>query len=473
MSKMSSPYKHPQSGTYYLRKGVPKHLVPIIGKTVFKQSLRTKNLPEAKKRIIPLLADIDQQLDFAELTLNGNTTHELSLRDCQIIANRWYIYARNEVQRTDSFDDFLVYHNSENEDLVWDSSGTEHRNGNIYTHWFGVSDTLSLQGSEVKRATRSELEIFADELSEFIDPQLKREGLSIPRSCNSYIDLAKAFYSHLIDLEKLCLSRHRGKWTDEPRDMTLASEELSKAPQRDGFTRTVKRSETSISKIYELWRESDILQNRGSQSRLKTLDETKAKVVRFVSILGDMDIGDIAKSDIIKYRDTLLQLPKNKSKIVTNMSIAEQIEFALTNESDLLSPLTVKNAIKQISPVFTYAVELGLIMSNPTFGVTVKNTEKKKEVDSDDRGYTPEDIAKLFSDEVFTNPRFTHKYGLACYWVPLFCRYTGARLAEIAQLDCSDIGCNKEGIYYLNIRRGDGVNLHPKGATHLRRNGAT
>ncbi|MFL0867587.1 DUF6538 domain-containing protein [Vibrio parahaemolyticus] len=44
MSIMTSPYKHPQTGVYYFRMAVPKALVPLIGKTVFKTSLRTKNL---------------------------------------------------------------------------------------------------------------------------------------------------------------------------------------------------------------------------------------------------------------------------------------------------------------------------------------------------------------------------------------------------------------------------------------------
>ncbi|WP_346014847.1 DUF6538 domain-containing protein [Vibrio sp. J1-1] len=48
MSIMTSPYKHPQTGVYYFRMAVPKALVPIIGKTVFKTSLRTKKLREAK-----------------------------------------------------------------------------------------------------------------------------------------------------------------------------------------------------------------------------------------------------------------------------------------------------------------------------------------------------------------------------------------------------------------------------------------
>jgi hypothetical protein len=83
MSIMSSPFKHPKSGIYYLRKGVPKRLVPIIGKAVFKQSLNTKDLREAKSLIIPLLADVDNQIRLAELQLTDDSSQELSLRDCQ------------------------------------------------------------------------------------------------------------------------------------------------------------------------------------------------------------------------------------------------------------------------------------------------------------------------------------------------------------------------------------------------------
>ena len=98
MSIMSSPFKHPKSGNYTLRKGVPKRLVPIIGKAVFKQSLNTKDLREAKSLIIPLLADVDNQIRLAELQLTDDSSQELSLRDCQIIANRWYVDALEDIQ---------------------------------------------------------------------------------------------------------------------------------------------------------------------------------------------------------------------------------------------------------------------------------------------------------------------------------------------------------------------------------------
>jgi hypothetical protein len=40
---MSRPWKHPSSGVYWLRKGVPEELRALLGKREKKRSLRTKD----------------------------------------------------------------------------------------------------------------------------------------------------------------------------------------------------------------------------------------------------------------------------------------------------------------------------------------------------------------------------------------------------------------------------------------------
>ncbi len=80
MSIMTSPYKHPQTGVYYFRMAVPKALVPLIGKTVFKTSLRTKNLREAKAVFAEHLIEAQKQLELARLKLNSSPDIELSKR---------------------------------------------------------------------------------------------------------------------------------------------------------------------------------------------------------------------------------------------------------------------------------------------------------------------------------------------------------------------------------------------------------
>ncbi|WP_462147441.1 site-specific integrase [Pseudoalteromonas gelatinilytica] len=48
---------------------------------------------------------------------------------------------------------------------------------------------------------------------------------------------------------------------------------------------------------------------------------------------------------------------------------------------------------------------------------------------------------------------------MACYWIPLLCRYTGARLNEIAQLRKENVMLSDTGVYYLNIKRGEGQSV--------------
>ena len=43
------PFKHPTTGIYYFRRGVPEELRPLVGKREEKISLGTRDLTEAKR----------------------------------------------------------------------------------------------------------------------------------------------------------------------------------------------------------------------------------------------------------------------------------------------------------------------------------------------------------------------------------------------------------------------------------------
>jgi integrase len=222
-----------------------------------------------------------------------------------------------------------------------------------------------------------------------------------------------------------------------------------------------------------MFRQSDLLTSKGDSSREKTLNETRSQVARFVSIMGDLSISIIGKRDIASFRDTLLQLPKSKEKTIRSKTIEQQISLVKSQGLPQISATTVTNALKQLSPVFTYAISIDLIGLNPTLGMKPKRTTKKVEVDNTDRGYSLDDINKVFQSDLFTAPRNKQTYGLACYWIPLICYYTGMRLNEVCQLNNSDI--NIDGpIAYINIRRGlnqsvknDGSLRHVPIANHL------
>lgn len=71
--KMARPTRHPTTGIYQLRKRVPRHLIPLVGKPVVKRSLGTRDPVEAKIAHARMLADIEarwRQLSAGVISLS-------------------------------------------------------------------------------------------------------------------------------------------------------------------------------------------------------------------------------------------------------------------------------------------------------------------------------------------------------------------------------------------------------------------
>ena len=72
---MSRPWKHPNSGVYWLRKGVPEDLRALVGKREEKRSLQTRDPVEAKRRHAEALAEIETR--WANLRAGPKTLTEI------------------------------------------------------------------------------------------------------------------------------------------------------------------------------------------------------------------------------------------------------------------------------------------------------------------------------------------------------------------------------------------------------------
>ncbi|EGR1588372.1 site-specific integrase [Vibrio parahaemolyticus] len=436
---MASPYKHPKTGVYYFRMAVPKKLVPIIGKTVFKKSLQTKNLSEAKPRFTECLFDAQKQIAVAQLKLSNSSNVELNVRDCAIIAERWYEHVKNEVDTSGNYDLFLK------RDV--DAEGTVRE--------FGLSDILSICGNEVDTATPDQLQELADELKEFIVAQLDREGLVVSSHSESFRQLAVAFYHYIHRIEALCRARYNRDYGYEAVSNPIADKPLSVNPLANKHQpKRKKASQYSISNVFKRYHQSETLKDKDA----KALYEAGLQIERLIEVIGDLDVTEVTRAHIVEFRDTLLQLPKSKVASIRNRPLLEQIELVKIQGLETLSATTVKNCLRKTSVVFSYAVELGIIDSNPHVGVRVATAEKKTEA-NEGKGYTDSEMRRLFQADVFNDVNARKPYGMACYWVPLLCRYTGARLEEMSQLHKSDVSQSDSGIHYLNIRRGEGQSV--------------
>jgi integrase len=91
---MSRPWKHPNSGVYWLRKGVPEDLRALVGKREEKRSLQTRDPAEAKRRHAEALAELEVRwanLRAGPKSLTEREAHQLAAP----YHDRWLVQHRD------------------------------------------------------------------------------------------------------------------------------------------------------------------------------------------------------------------------------------------------------------------------------------------------------------------------------------------------------------------------------------------
>lgn len=144
----------------------------------------------------------------------------------------------------------------------------------------------------------------------------------------------------------------------------------------------------------------------------RTLQIVRNIIGQFESITGKSNILLVKKSDVINFKNTLLENKK--------------------------TPITTNNYLTHLNTILNFAVYQDHIQDNPAAKVRiVTNNKRAREV------RLPFDVAAL--NKIFGSPIYTHKNipkggkGEAGYWIPLLALFTGARLEEISQLRTGDI----------------------------------
>ena len=250
-----------------------------------------------------------------------------------------------------------------------------------------ISNDLTLQGSDIHLATPLALNRVAEQLSEFIDEQLRIEAIAVPKGSEQSRWLAKGFYAYLYELESMCRARLVNDWIYSPAK-SIAEEPLSlDAPPKlaQGFN-SIQGKGRALSVVFDVYRGAEGAKVNNDLSRLKTLDGYEASFKRFIELVGDVPIDGLTTKHVMGFRDTLLQMPKNKTKKIRALSVKGQIAYAQENGIPLISPTTVKNALKHISTIFNHAVEAELITINPVQRVKKPGAAKVVEASEKERG---------------------------------------------------------------------------------------
>jgi integrase len=432
-SFMAQPFKHPDSGIYYLRRKVPEELRPTFGE-FFKRSLKTRDPAEAKRLHALEWANCEAAFAVARAQLQGEGL--LTPRDALVLAGRWYQQELAALEQSGRFE-------------RWLASGSSVRIEQA-DHFEEHSPFVTLR--EALDGDDSQAE---EDAHKYVSGALKDANLPIPpRHSAQYAALHSAFLDHYFKLSEAALSRYSGDWR--------SAAEIVEAPLSVERTHTVKAAGRRLMEVFEEYASERMLTHKKSRAVMSTLSEYRARMQEFTELVGDPPIAQITRAVVREYRDAVARLPVG-GEGVRKLCAKEKIAKADAEGLSRVTAATVSNKLRALSSVLSYALRLEYVRENPVVaGQFLRESTKAVRVErasgKERNHYDKPELEAIFSSAIFSSagwrpPRAA--FGEAWYWMPLLLYYTGARLEELAQLQVRDV-CSGAYGPFLSILNADG-----------------
>lgn len=400
---MSSPYKDPRSGIFYIRRGVPSKLKEQLG-SVYKRSLETRDPTEAKKRFTVELAKCDHIFSEAKQRLEKETVSEMSREEAERIADVWLAQVLEE-------------------DEEFRMEGLTNR------EYYKIQESIDLlEDVEKNKLARGDISLIDFELDDFIDSH----ALKINKDTPAYKQLAYAFLKASVRSNELINKRQQGEVVETPVIDLVDPSQVTSA----------QTSTDTLSKIYDLW--------KAERKPTAKLDlEWGGIVTRFIELHGDLLITEITRRHVASFKDTVLQFPIRQPTAIRKLPLPEIVKlFEHDQKVTRLSASSVKKYLTAIRTILEWAAENGYRDDNPAQGIKVREARNSAEKRLP---YSDDDLNIIFSSPIYTEEyRPNAGAGEAAYWLPLLALYTGARLDELGQLRKSDIR-SEEDIWFIDI----------------------
>ncbi|AVQ88159.1 integrase [Plesiomonas shigelloides] len=233
---------------------------------------------------------------------------------------------------------------------------------------------------------------------------------------------------------------------DGANDQASATLSVS-APQKISITES--KHCVTVASLFEQYEQENTLNWKPA-----TLRENKASHATLIEIfdyLGlNADANALARADMLRVRDVLQQLPKNRKQRFKDAPLVDLLDRE--DKNDCLDVVTINNKyLIKMAAVFKWAVRNDLIKKNMTEGLELKVPQRKA---SEARNaFSPEQVwqllaaAKAYSQKPSGKPYH--------YYVTALAAITGARLNEVAQLQVKDVRTTAAETVYIHINEDD------------------
>ena len=215
-------------------------------------------------------------------------------------------------------------------------------------------------------------------------------------------------------------------------------------PSIESTTETITSTTSSLhlllSELIDQYCEDCIAEGSWSENTAKS---NRQSLDTLLFLIGDRTCISIDRKVARETRDKLKKYPtnRNKRKQYNGLSIDQIVKLDI---ADTISPRTIQKNLTTYSSMFIWAVREGIVTKNPIEDITLNDpvpaSEKRHPFDTTD-------LTNIFSSTLYTDHDYDHHFK---FFTPLIALFSGARLAEIAQLELDDIR-ELSGIYVFDI----------------------
>lgn len=400
--------------TYYFRARFPQHVVEILGRKELKRSLRTDSRSEAVKRFPPVMQEYQNMIEGAERQQEVQQSLEpRNLTDGELMG-----FAASWVKANQSFQPVLKLQQTNSEDIAKRKeviTNYEERIRPQRQQQLAINDF----GSVVPQVRR----------------QLKDAGVELDLDNRSHLRLCQTMLRAVICLEEKANNERKGEFNTSLQDNIL------QLLERHEEAIVVQPQSSSIDNDETL---RELIEGYTADREVKwaksTISGNKTAFELLIEALGaDTPLSEINRIEARNVLEILERLPINRKqqKKLKGLPLNKQIETAEKLNMPTISVETINSAyLRAIKPMFEWAKEEQLIMSNPF----VKLNSNKLEASRDTTTSIPIPILQdLFKLAPWSPRNETYEGMPSLFWGPLIALHHGCRVGEVASLFVSDI----------------------------------
>ncbi|MFO1083787.1 MAG: DUF6538 domain-containing protein [Reyranellaceae bacterium] len=257
---MASPFKHPRTGVYYIRRAIPEDLREAIGRAEYKKSLGTKDPAEAKRLFTAALNESEAM--FATAREGRSAVDVLNDEQIRAAGEAWaaHILSEDDEVRLEGLDDRAFAKVKETNDMV-----------------------LPALKAELARG------LVDDGTAYEFDDFLRSHGYNVPTHLENYrrvhMGMLRAWVRALEQLQR----RDQGDAIETPVAPEIGPNRL----QQDG-----EGDPEKLSGAFDGWKAE-------RKPSSKAWAEWSRARRRFVETNGDVTLAKLEKSHIRKFKDAL------------------------------------------------------------------------------------------------------------------------------------------------------------------------